>query len=154
MSENAPFTPVVKDAIPPVIRPDLRESLRLPPPASDPSPPPIKPAPKLPGPKKAGFRKGIPKADAASGITIGAAFLTNLATFLNTFFTPLKKPPKLQNSARPVSGLMLLSSLPTIYLSGSKPRSFIWSKRSFFSLGFSSRTSIGRTVSPFPAWIT
>ena len=141
-------------AMPPPIRPALKESLRLAPPISEPIPPPRKLAPKVPAPKD-GPKKGIPKAAAAIGSTIGAAFLTTFQTFLATFFTPpqnfLIKP---QNSGRPVSGLMLLSSLPTIYLSGSKPRSSIWSKRSFFSLGFSSRTPIGITVSPSAAWIT
>ena len=150
------FPPFIKEPIPdeatdrpPLKRPDLSASFRLPPPASVPMPPPKKLAPNVPIPKE-GPRKGTPNAAAAIGRTIGAAFLTTLATFLTTFLTALKTLLK-KNSGKPVTGFMLFNSLPTTNSCGSSPISSIWLKRSSFTLGLASRTSRGMTVSPSAA---
>ena len=136
--------------MPPLIRPDLRESLRLLPPARAPSPPPTNPAPNVPA-ANAGPRKGTPKADNAIGRTIGAAFLAKPTTFLTAFLTERKIFLK-KNSGIPVVGLMLFNSLPTTNSCGSMPMSRIWPKRSSFTFGLASSTSIGTTVSPSAAW--
>ena len=144
-----PVKPDVRPARPPEIKPDLRESLMLAPPIKDPMPLPKKLAPKVPAPN-AGPKNGTPKAAAAIGSTIGASFFATLTTLLTAFLTALNTLLK-KNSGRPVSGFMLLSSLPTTNSCGSRPISSICLKRSSLILGFLFRTSNGMTVSPSAA---
>ena len=99
---------------------DLKASFRLPPPKRVPIPEPRAAAPTVPAPNAVPINAGKPKADAAMGTTMGATFLTSLATDLNAFLTPLNIEEK-KNSGIPVTGLMLFSSLPTTYRSGSSP---------------------------------
>ena len=146
---KAPDSALVPTAKPPLIKPDLRASLKLPPPIRVPIPLPKKLAPNVPAPNM-GPKKGTPKAAAAIGSIIGAAFFTTLTTAFTAFFTALKMLLK-KNSGSPVSGFMLLRSLPTMNSCGSIPISSICLKRSSFTLGFALRTSIGTTVSPSAA---
>ena len=112
-----PATILPAPAVRPVIIPDFNESFK-----------PL-PAIKLPAvlPNPAAKARGIvgSKIGAAIASTTGATFLTTfltvLTTFLKTFFSFLRK-----NSGCPVSGFKEFNSLPTIYLSGSKPISSIW----------------------------
>ena len=147
-----PVKPDVRPAIPPLIRPALSESLMLAPPIKDPMPLPKKLAPKVPAPN-VGPKNGTPNIAAAIGSTTGATFFAILTTFLTAFLTD-RKTLEIKNSGRPVSGFMLLSSLPTTNSCGSRPISSICLKRSSLIFGFSFKTSIGTTVSPSAAWTT
>ena len=112
-----PATIFPAPAVRPVIIPDFNESFK-----------PL-PAIKLPAvlPNPAARATGIAgsKTGAAIANTTGATFLTTFLIFLTVFFTSFLSFLR-KNSGCPVSGFKEFNSLPTIYLSGSKPISSIW----------------------------
>ena len=134
-----PVNPAVTPPTAPEIRADLSASLILPPFMSVPIPDP-RAAPYI-GPRGVNAK--------AIGRMIGATFLITLTTALTTFLMPFQSLEKNPNSIKPVSGLILLASLPTTYCSGSSiPLSRNCLKICSFKRGLFSIRASGTTISP------